>query len=183
MGVELRKISKEDLELIAHWRMSPEVTRYMYTDPIITKESQLKWYESITKDKTVKHWVIEFDKIKIGLLCLTDIDIINKKCYWGYYIGDASFRGKGIARLLECNIYDYIFFKLNLNKLCSEVLDFNERVVKIHERYGSKVEGLLKQHIFKNGCFYDVVTMGITKDRWKQIRESKEYEPIYIEDC
>lgn len=181
MSVELRKILREDLELIANWRMSPEVTKYMYTDPIITKDSQLKWYQSITKDKTVKYWIIEFNKIKIGVLYLINIDIINKRCNWGYYIGNPSFRGKGIARLLECNIYDYVFFELGLNKLCCEVLAFNEKVVKIHEKYGSEVEGLLKKHILKKGKYYDVVTMGITKDKWNSIKNQYEYECILIE--
>lgn len=182
MKLRLRKIVEEDLELIANWRMSPEVTKYMYTDPIITKDSQFAWYKSIISDEKVRYWLVEFDKVKIGVFYLTNIDTENKRCYWGYYIGDTSFRGKGIARELECNIYDYVFFKLKLNKLCVEVLAFNEKVVKIHEKYGSEVEGVLKQHIFKNGCFYDVVAMGITKDRWKKIKESKDYEDIYIEN-
>lgn len=182
MTIKLRKILEEDLQLIANWRMSTEVTKYMHTDPIITKDSQFAWYKSIMNDETVRYWIIVFNKVKIGILCLNNIDIVNKRCYWGYYIGDTSFRGKGIARLLECNIYDYIFFELKLNKLCGEVLAFNEKVVKIHEKYGSKVEGILKQHVLKNGCFYDVVTMGITKDRWNKIKESKEYEKIYIEN-
>ncbi|AYF55027.1 GNAT family acetyltransferase [Clostridium sp. K25] len=182
MSLKLKKILKEDLNLVAKWRMSEEVTKYMYTDPQITEESQLIWYHSILNDDKVKYWIIEFKDVKIGALCLNDIDYINKKCYWGYYIGDTSFRGKGIAKMLECNIYDYIFFKLNLNKLCTEVFSFNEKVVKIHEKYGSQIEGILKQHILKNGKYYDVVRMGMTKDRWQLVKNNIEYEKIYIEE-
>ncbi|MDI3477373.1 MAG: diamine N-acetyltransferase [Thermoanaerobacterium sp.] len=181
MGLELKKINQDDLELIMNWRMKPEVTKYMYTDPILTMETQLMWFNQIINDNNSKYWIIKFDNAKIGLISLNNIDYKNKRCYWAYYIGDTSFRGKGIATILECNIYDYVFYILELNKLCCEVLSFNEKVISIHKKFGSEIEGVLKQHIFKNGKFYDVITMGITKDKWNNIRKNYVYENIKIE--
>ncbi len=40
MGLVLRKISENDLEMIMKWRMMPEVTKYMYTDPQLTIDGQ-----------------------------------------------------------------------------------------------------------------------------------------------
>lgn len=182
MKVRLEKLKEEDLDMVAKWRMLPEVTKYMYTDPIITPESQRKWFDTIKNNNSVKYWTIVLDQTKVGLLCLTNIDFINKRCYWGYYIGDLSARGKGLARILECNIYDYVFYKLGLNKLCADVLAFNEKVILIHKKFGSEVEGILKQHIYKNGKFHDVVCMGITKGKWDSIRKKMEYDKIEIED-
>ncbi|GCD09007.1 UDP-4-amino-4,6-dideoxy-N-acetyl-beta-L-altrosamine N-acetyltransferase [Clostridium tagluense] len=181
MLITLVKIEKDDLATIANWRMMPEVTKYMYTDPILTLDTQLKWFESIQNDETVKYWIIKIDNTKIGVINLCDIDCKNKKCSWGYYIAETSFRGRGIARSLECNIYDYVFENLNLNKLCGEVFTFNEKVIEIHKKFGSEIEGILKEHIFKNGKKYDVVTMGITKGKWKSIKGNYEYEKITIE--
>lgn len=182
MEVKLIKLREEDLDMIAKWRMLPEITKYMYTDPIITPESQKEWFKSIEMDSSVRYWIIIVDDIKVGLISLNDIDYVNKRCYWGYYIADQSARGKGLARILECNIYDYAFFNLKLNKFCSEVLGFNERVVSIHEKFGSKVEGVLKQHIYKNGAFHDVVCMGITRDEWIRTRSQFVYDKIAIEE-
>ena len=33
MGVTLREIREEDLENIMRWRMAPDITRYMNTNP------------------------------------------------------------------------------------------------------------------------------------------------------
>lgn len=33
MSVTLRKVTEGDLEQIMRWRMDPEITRYMNTDP------------------------------------------------------------------------------------------------------------------------------------------------------
>ena len=144
-------------------------------------DTQLKWFDSIQDNDSVKYWIIKFDGVKIGLINICDIDYKNKRCSWAYYIGDTSFRGKGIATLLECNIYDYVFDDLNLNKLCCEVLTFNEKVISIHEKFGSAIEGTLKQHIYKNGEFFDIVTMGITRDKWKNIKSNYNYGEILIE--
>lgn len=182
MKVKFAKLKEEDLDILAKWRMLPDITKYMYTDPIITPESQKKWFRSIKDNDSVKYWVVILDNVKVGAIYLTDIDYINQRCYWGYYIADDFGKGKGLARILECNIYDYVFYKLQLNKLCCEVLAFNERVVSIHEKFGSEVEGNFRQHIYKQGHFHDIVCMGILKEKWNIIRENYVYEKVLIED-
>lgn len=182
MSLELLKVTAEDLEQIMNWRMKPEVTKYMYTDPILTLDNQKEWFKSIQNNDSVKYWMIKIDGIKIGVINLRDIDYVNRRCTWGYYIGDDSFKGRGIASTLECNMYDYVFNVLCFNKFWCEVFTFNEKVISIHEKFGSVVEGILKQHIYKSGQFYDVATMAITKDKWEKKKSSFNYEKIYIED-
>lgn len=179
----LRRITLIKLEKIMYWRMSPEVTQYMFTDPELTLEKQKIWFERINKDPSVSYWIINVNNIDIGVINLYDIDWNNKRCFWAYYIGDSSFRGMGIARHLECNIYDYVFLKLGMNKLCGEVLVFNEKVIEIHKKFGSEIEGIFKQHIYKKGRFIDVVRMAILKEKWKKIRSQYKYEKINIEEA
>ena len=181
MSLKLRKIKEEDLQLIMKWRMSPEVTSYMYTNPTLTIEGQKKWLKAISKSAEVLYWIIEFDNTPIGVMNICDMDKVNKKCSWAYYIGDTSFRGRGIAVTLECNIYDYVFNVLGLNKLCCEVFETNDKVVRMHEKFGSETEGLLREHIIKEDKKYNVVTMGILKQKWDTSRETFRYEKIIIE--
>ncbi|MBV4416551.1 UDP-4-amino-4,6-dideoxy-N-acetyl-beta-L-altrosamine N-acetyltransferase [Clostridium tyrobutyricum] len=181
MSIELRKISKGDLKKISEWRMMPEVSKYMYTDPILTMDDQLKWYEKINNDKRCLYWKIVIDDDAIGVLSLNNIDYTNSRCVWAYYIGNISYMGRGIATTLECNIYNYVFNKLNLNKLCCEVFEFNDKVISIHKKFGSEVEGILKSHIIKNNIKYNVVVMGILKSKWEKIKKNYKYEKIYIE--
>jgi len=179
--LKLIRIKETDLEMIMNWRISPEVTQYMYTDPKLTFENQKKWYEEIKNDASEEYWIIEFDNCKIGILSLTDIDLINSRCNWAYYIADTSYRGKGLARTLELNVYNYVLIEMGLNKLCCEVFAFNEGVVKLHKRYGSEVEGILKKHICKNDNFFDIVVMAVLKDKWIQLSKEIKYERIEIE--
>jgi len=181
MPLRLVLIQESDLEKIKNWRMLPEVTNYMYTDPKLTMNNQLQWFTDINNNPAVKYWIIEYNSTKIGVLNLSDIDNTNKRCKWAYYIADNSYRGKGIGKTLECNIYDYVFYKLNLNKLVGEVFDWNEKVIALHKNFGSKIEGTFKNHILKNGEFNNVVSMAILKNEWSKLRNKHTYYEIDIE--
>ena len=181
MKLEFCKLSEEHLGMVRNWRISPEVSGSMYTDPKITPEHQKKWYEEIKKDPTKKYWIVGLNGEYVGVVCLLNIDLINKRCLWAYYLGETSARGKGVGKQIELNILSYVFDDLKLNKLCYEVLAFNDLVVKIHQKYGAKIEGVLRQHIYKNGEFYDVIVMGILKEEWDKIKEKMEFTKIRIE--
>jgi len=136
--------------MIRNWRNNSEVSNYMYTNDFIDADQQKKWFKQIKDDPTKKYWIIKVDDKYVGVVNLYDIDKRNKRCYWAYYLAESSIRGKGLGRLIELNIIKYIFEDLGLNKLCCEVLSFNEIVVKIHKKYGSKIEGHYREHIFKD---------------------------------
>ena len=61
--IQLRKIRETDLEKIMKWRMSPEVTKYMFTDPKLTMEKQVIWYNKIQNNEACQYWIILFDEI------------------------------------------------------------------------------------------------------------------------
>lgn len=181
-GLKLKKIKEHDLEKIMHWRMLPEVTEYMYTDPELSMDMQKKWFERISNDHTCKYWtIIVDDDIAIGVVGITDIDLKNLRCNWNWYIGELEYRGKGIAQQVLCNICDYVFNQLKLNRLYSEVLAVNHRNIRAYEKCGYHVEGILKEHIIKNNKFYDVAVCGITSSMWNTIKGNYSYDKIYIE--
>ena len=182
MKIKLRKVHEEDLEKIMVWRMKPSVTKYMYTDPVLTLEGQKKWFQKISTDESCRYWIIDVDGVAIGLLGLIHIEPEHKRCSWVWYIGEDEYRGKGIAKKIQLNLYDYVFYHMNFNRLYSDILSFNTHEIKnVHEAVGYEVEGVLKQHVIKNGEYLDVVMMGITKDKWNTIKGDFEYSVIEFE--
>lgn len=165
-------IEEKDLEMIRKWRNSPEVAQYMYTDDEITPGQQEEWLKKIGKEKNNRYWIIEFQGKKLGLVYLNNIDYTNSKCHWGFYLGDTSLRGKGIGAKVEYQLLNYVFEELQLNKLYGEVFSFNEKVVQMHERFGFRREGYLRQHINKNQKFLDVITIGLLNSEWNQLKET-----------
>ncbi len=180
MKLLFRKVTEKDAEKILSWRTKPDVTKYMYTDLNISKEEQLDWIRKINSDDTVKYWVVNVDGDDVGLVYLYDIDFRNKKASWGYYVGEENARGKGIGKNIELNILSYVFDVLRLNKLCCEVFADNENVIKAHEKLGSKIEGIRRKHIMKNGQYRDIVEMAILSDEWENMKRLfKWYNAIF----
>ena len=182
MVIKFNTIKEENLEQIMKWRTNPEVSQYMFTDPELDIEKQLHWFKTkVCNNDKEKYWIVNVENMNIGLVCIYNIDLVNKRVYWAYYIGDNRFKGKGVGKQIELNILKHVFEKMRFNKVCCEVFCFNEMVIQLHEKFGSKVEGILRKHIYKNGKFYDIVTMGILKEEWDKIKHTFDIMKVIIE--
>lgn len=172
MDINLVDITEGDIEMIRTWRNSKEVSQYMYTSEEITSEQQKKWFEKIKVDTTQKYWLIEYNGVKLGLVSIYNIKENFKHCSWAFYLGNTDVRGAGIGSKVEYTILNYVFEKMNFNKLMCEVFTFNEKVIQMHKKFGFKEEGLYREHILKDGKFYDVVALAILKSEWTELKEN-----------
>jgi RimJ/RimL family protein N-acetyltransferase len=50
---------------------------------------------------------------------------------------------------------------MNLNRIYLNVYSFNERGITSYKRAGFKIEGTLREHIFRFGSYHDEIIMGI----------------------
>jgi UDP-4-amino-4,6-dideoxy-N-acetyl-beta-L-altrosamine N-acetyltransferase len=182
MDLRLRAIRSEDLATILQWRTSPAVADYMYTDFDADMEQQAAWFERIRGDASRMDWIVQVDALDVGLLSIVEIDPVHQRAEWAYYLGSDAVRGKGIGRAIELNVLRYVFEELCLNKLCCEVMASNTRVVQLHERFGSKVEGQRRSHIRKRGAFIDIIEMAILRSDWERhVRDAHVYERAIFE--
>jgi|SRR6185437_11077 len=169
--IELKQLQHEDIEIVRNWRNSEDVSKYLYTNEIISKEQQEKWFENVSKDNCQKYWIIEYEGRKLGLASLYGMKHDFKSAYWAFYLGDTSIRGAGIGSKVEYNILKIVFDEMNFNKLLCEVFVFNDAVIKMHEKFGFRRESYFREHIMKDGQFYDVVGLSILKRDWDMVKE------------
>ena len=160
-------IREEDLELILSWRTHPNVTQYMYTDISNDIEGQKKWLQWISSDPACCYWLIHYQEKPIGVIGLTDIDAKNKRCSWTYYIGDETFRG--IGGIIPPYLYNYIFNVLQFKKIIAEVMEGNERIMKLHQLHGYRQVGIYKEHIYKYDRYHDVTVLELLDTEWQRI--------------
>lgn len=170
--ITLRKLSFEDIELVRNWRNSPDVAPYMYNEAHISEEQQKKWFEKVSIDSSSVYWIIEYEGKKLGLASLTGIDRTLSSCYWAFYLGDLSIRGGGIGAKIEYNVLEYVFNELKLNKLRCEVFITNDKVIKMHEKFGFRREAYYREHCLKNDQKLDVVGLAMLQSEWAVIKET-----------
>jgi UDP-4-amino-4,6-dideoxy-N-acetyl-beta-L-altrosamine N-acetyltransferase len=182
MEVYLKLITENELEMMMEWRMRPNITRYMNTDPVLTIEGQRAWLTAIRKDCTRRDWIVYLKGVPAGYVNLVDIDSSNSRCGWGWFLACEEGRSLQLATFLEWNLYDYAFNHLKLHKLCNETFVENKFVVQLHRLCGSREEGILRQHICKNGKYYDLSVGSILAEEWEEKRKSLRYESFSIED-
>lgn len=178
MGVTLRSIEETDLERIMNWRMDPDITRYMNTNPKLTLEGQKKWFEAMCDNTDVRYWMILVDGQEAGVINLTGLNDPDGNLGWAYYVGEKKLRSIKTALSLEMSLYDYIFDELHKNALYGDIFTLNQGVIKLHLLCGSEIVEEKKNHVCKEGVYYDVTFMRMTRDRWEKIRHTKKYEKI-----
>ena len=106
------------------------------------------------------------DQKKIGTIGLSSIDPRNQKAEFGILIGELTERGKGFAEEASAALLNYAFSELNLHKIKLSVFSDNARAIKLYNKLGFRPEGILRQEIFKNAVFKDVMIMAILKEEW-----------------
>lgn len=178
VGVTLRAIRESDLEDIMRWRMDEEITRYMNTNPRLTLEVQKKWLAGVRASSDVRYWMIQVDKEPAGVINLTGLDNPRGDLGWAYYMGERRLRSIQRALSLEMSMYDYVFDVLGKRAVYGDVFSLNKGVIQLHKLCGCEIAEEKKNHVCKEGVWYDVTFMRMTAENWFAVRTTKKYEKI-----
>ena len=170
--IELRDVEDGDVERLFAWRLEPEVDRWMYgaapTDLAVYRE----WFNDFRADPDRTGWIILHRGAPTGFLTLSGLSGPNQAAQWGWYVGEAAARGRGVGRGAQALGLDRAFRDLGLQKVWSEVLADNDAALKAQAAAGFRREGYLRRHVFKGGEFHDVVLLSILAEEWRERREA-----------
>lgn len=72
-------------------------------------------------------------------------------------------------------MYNYAFSVLELNKIYLYTNDDNVAAYRIYEKYGFQLEGILRNHKWKNGKFQNRRFYGLLKSEWEESEWKKYY--------
>ena len=164
----LRQIGDNELEMMRQWRNAPKVRANMYTrHEISSAEHQAWWARSRQRDDQA-YFMYECHGSAYGIVAFTAIDHVNQNCSWAFYAAPDAPQGTGTR--MEFLALNHAFQKLRLNKLCCEVIAFNTPVLKLHEKFGFRTEGVLRQQHLVDGKFVDIHRLGLLRDEWSALR-------------
>ena len=164
--VRFRQLGLDDKSRVLEWRNRPDVAVQMYTDHVIGEAEHERWFAAAMDDETRRYWIIELEGEPVGVADLYDISIAHKRAYLALYLADDRVRGRGVGSATDRFLMRHTFVDLGLEKLCAEVLSTNTPGIRVHQRHGFHVDGVLRGHVLKAGRRIDVVTMSLLRDEW-----------------
>lgn len=166
----LRSIADVELELMRVWRNAPGVRTNMYTQHEISHEEHLAWWAKTKNRADQKYFMYEMDGAPTGIAAFTRIEIQSQNSAWAFYASPTAPRGTGSK--MEFLMLEHAFGTLQLHKLYCEVLAFNTPVIKLHQKYGFKVEGVFRDQYKVGGNFVDTYRLGILAAEWQEQRQA-----------
>ncbi len=171
-NVILRPVKRSDISYFLEWFNDSEVIQYLGMYLPMTEMAEEKYIEELgtTRARTDTQFVIEVIEGKstkpIGTCGLGGINPKDNHATFGIVIGEKDYWSKSYGTEAARLIINYGFQQLNLHRISSSAIAYNERSVKLHKKVGFREEGRLRQRMFKNGQYHDLVQFGILREEW-----------------
>lgn len=108
-------------------------------------------------------FAIEADGKLIGFCGLHSRDPFALTAELGITIGDKTYWGRHYGREAIGLLLDYGFYKLNLRRIYLRVHARNERGIRAYRACGFVEEGRLREHVWSDGAYDDLVYMGVLR--------------------
>lgn len=163
--VLLRAIEDDDAEVLADLINDPEVENAVcgWSYPV-SLTSQKKWIANLSNESAVRY-AVEFEKKTVGVAIISAIDMKNSVANMNIKLVQTA-RGRGIAYHTMELIIRYCFEELNLHCLTANVIERNMESRKLWEKLGFSQDGLLRNRIYKNGVYHNIVAFSLLKEEF-----------------
>ena len=177
--VILRAIEEKDLIFLQEMLNDPGIEKMTGGSCFpVSYDRQKRWYESYDQQKELRCMIEIKGGATIGCIMLTNID-------WKNRTAELSQKTKATReQRVEHDLWDammgflnYAFNELGLNCIYGTVLEYNLLSRKLAQKCGLKEEGILRERIFKNGKYHNVIANSVIKadfDKvYKKYREER----------
>lgn len=137
----------------------------------VSNEIERQWVQNaINQNKDVRLAICTVEgNIYIGNIYLTGIDYVNRKATSHILIGKHDYWNGGYGTEAMHLLLKYAFNHKNLRRIETIVLEDNIGSCKMHEKLGYKREGLLRESVYKDGCYKNQVYYALLKSEYKPV--------------
>lgn len=156
-------LNLQEREMVRSWRNHPTVRQWMYSDHEIGQLEHYQFIRRLTNSQKDFYYLLYNQEAPVGVLCLNRVDFQHQNAYFGIYANpEKRIHGAGI--LLEKTALRLAFDVARLHTLKLEVIVDNERALSFYRRMGFQEEGRLREFVFRDNQWKDVVIMGIRRN-------------------
>ncbi len=176
--VKLIALEEEHIEMLRVLTNDPEFEKMVvgWAFPI-SKADQKKWFDNCKNDLSNLRYVISTEEDgPVGLIGLKNIDWKNGIADGGgMRIAKKNIRTKGLATDAWLTLMRYAFEELRLNRVNGSALMHNIASQRVCAKVGFKQEGIMRQAVYKNGQFHDLILYGCLKSDYEELIANNHY--------
>jgi RimJ/RimL family protein N-acetyltransferase len=170
--VYLRALEPDDYKTSIKWRNDDEIWNMVGGPRYFVSEAyEKKWVEDAISNSSKISLAICLKESHeyIGNAYLTDIDWINRTAISGSLIGEKKYWSKGLGTEARLLLNKFAFYERGINRIWAKVLEDNIASQKMLEKCGYKKEGLMRQAVYKNGTFKNLVIMSVLREDFDKV--------------
>ena len=162
--IYLRALEPDDYKISIKWRRDDGIWDMLGgTKYFVSEAYEKSWVEKAifdSKDIKLAICLCENDKY-IGNVYMTNIDLSRRSCHSHILIGDRDYWGKGYAKEAMLEAIEYMFKERNMHRIQATVLESNVQSLRMLQKCGYKIEGLLRGSVFKGGKYQNQYILSI----------------------
>jgi len=158
--IRLTAVEKDDLKQLRDWRNNPEFRKHFREYRELNLAMQEKWFEQkVVNDPTTMMFSIRrlSDNELLGCCGFVYINWLHRHADLSLYIGwnEAYIDDRGYAKESCELLFKHGFDELNLNKIWTEIYEFDAKKKALYDSFGFQQDGLLRQNYFYDGKWWD----------------------------
>lgn len=169
--VILRPIIEDDIPKFFIWMNDPEVTKFNTRSLPVSMKQEVEWFQRNCDDaRKINLAIVDAQTNNlIGSMGMHGINHVSGTATTGAIIGNKEYWGKGYGGEAKMLFLHFAFYGLNLRKIYSEVLCFNERSINYSLKCGYVKEAILPNDIYKDGKYWDKVILAVYRSQWEKL--------------
>ena len=166
----LRSLSLDDVEDLFEYASDPEVSKYNSWTVHKSLDDSKRFLNTVVeryKNHELADWGIvhKADKKLIGTCGLSSWIQDQRRAEIGYALS-RKYWGKGYMPEAVRPVIAFGFRMMKLYRIEGRCIISNTASARVMEKVRMKFEGLLRQHLFTKGSFYDIKMYSILREEW-----------------
>lgn len=166
---KIRNFKADDVNSLVKYANNYAVSRFLrdgFPFPY-TQEDAERWINFVNDDSTNLAFAIADEKELIGGIgAMPNQDINRFTSEIGYWLAEPLWN-KGIITKAVRIFCNYLFTNFNFNHLTASIFEGNDASIRVVQKVGFVLEGVMRKNVFKENRFLDQYIYGLLKEDFK----------------
>ena len=158
--MRLRKLEEKDAEGMLEWMQDPEIQKgFRFNAGQKDMQSVLDFIQhagiKLIDGEDIHYAIADENDEYLGTISLKNVKMTDKRAEYAISLRGKA-QGKGIAMEVTQEILELAFRYYGLERVYLNVLEDNERAIRLYEKSGFVYEGAFRRHLFLRGEYKTV---------------------------